>query len=142
MKFNPKEDWNSVYVLTGGATSNHASPTIMRMRPLNGELARTDAKNASVFGPQRDRVFNNNIPIYWPVIYNIKQRDVVEELDTPISWGEIKKPTTKLANEKVSVLNCVPTNTFKALNDENPTWIMLLYNQLFHSQYEFDKWHE
>ena len=51
MHFNPKEVLESVLILSGGDTSHHASPTVMRMRLPNGELATTDAENASVFGP-------------------------------------------------------------------------------------------
>ena len=72
----------------------------MRMRLPNGKLETTDAENASVFGPQFHRVFNYNRLIDWPVLYKIKQREVMEELDHPISWYEIKKSTTKLANDK------------------------------------------
>ena len=72
MRFNPKETWQSVRVLSGGATSHHASPTVMRMQLPNGELPTTDAENASAFGSHFHRVFNNHIPIDWPVIDKIK----------------------------------------------------------------------
>ena len=66
--FNPKEGWESLRVLYGGDTIHHASPTVMRMQLPNTELATTDAENASVFGPHFHRVFNNLIPIDWPVL--------------------------------------------------------------------------
>ena len=72
MQLNPKEAWQSVRVLSGGDMIRHASPTVMRMRLPNGELTATDALNASVFGPHFHMVFNNHIPIDWPVIDNIK----------------------------------------------------------------------
>ena len=53
----------------------------------------------------------------------------MEELDHPISWDEIKKITTKLANKKGPGLNGVPTDAFKALDDVNISWLMLFYNQ-------------
>ena len=92
MCFNPKAAWQSVCFLSGGDTSHHASPTIMWMRLPNGELATTDAENASVFGPHFHRVFNNHRPIDWPVLDKIKQIYVMDELDHPISWDEIKNP--------------------------------------------------
>ena len=64
----------------------------------------------------------------------IKQIDAMEELDHPISWDEIKKSTTNLENDKAPGLNGVLYNAFKAINDENITWILLFYNQLFSSQ--------
>ena len=114
----------------------------MRMRLPNGALATTDAENASVFGPQFHRVFNYHRLIDWPVLYKIKQREVMEELDHPISWYEIKKPTTKLANNKAPGINGVPPNEFKALDDIKLYWILLFYNQFWHSQADFDEWHE
>ena len=42
MRFNPKEEWESVRVISGGDTSHHSSPTVMQMRLLNGEMATTD----------------------------------------------------------------------------------------------------
>ena len=50
---------------------------------------------------------------------NIKQIVVMDELYQPISWDEIKKATTKLANYKAPGLNGVPPNAFKALDDAN-----------------------
>ena len=87
------------------------------MRLSHGELATTDAENASVFGPHFHRVFNNHRPIDWTVLYNINQREVMEKLYQPISWYEIKKATTKLAKNKSPGLNGVPPNAFKALDD-------------------------
>ena len=80
MRFNPKEAWESVCVLSGGYTIHHVSPTVMRMRLPNGKLATTDPENASVFGLHFHRVFKNHIPIDWLVLYKIKQREVMEEL--------------------------------------------------------------
>ena len=94
------------------------------------ELATTDAENASVFGPHFDIVFNNHRPIEWTVLYNIKQIYVMEELYPPNSWYKIKKSTPKLENDKEPGLNDVLTNTFKALNNENLTWLLIFYNQI------------
>ena len=115
MRFNPKEVWQSVRVLSGGYTGRHAAPTVMRMRLPNRGLATTDAENASIFGPHFHRVCNNHRPIDWPVLDNIKQREVMKILYQPIPWDEINKSTTKVANDKASGLNGVPPNAFKAL---------------------------
>ena len=66
----------------------------------------------------------------------------MDELNQHITWYLIKKPTTKLANDKARGLNGVPTNAFKAIDDKNLSWILLFYSQFWHSQYDFDKWHE
>ena len=83
----------------------------MRMRLPNGELTTTDGGNASVFGPHSHKVFNN-IPIDWNLLYKIKQRYAMEELYHPISWDDIRKSTTKLANDKSPGLDGVPPNSF------------------------------
>ena len=81
-----------VRVLAGGYTSHHASPTIIQMRLPNGEMATNDAENASVFGPHFDRVSNNHSTIDWHVIDKIKQIDMMEKLDPPISWDKKNYP--------------------------------------------------
>ena len=58
---------------------------------------------------------------------------VMEGLDPPILWGDIKKSTTKLGNDKSPGLNGLLPNTFKALNNENTTWLLIFYNQFWHS---------
>ena len=142
MNFNPKEVWQIVRVIAGGDTRNHTSPNIMRMQLPNRELETTDAEKTSVFDPHFHRVFNNHRPIDWPVLDNIKKKDVTNELDHPISWYEIKKSTTKLANDKAHGLNSVPPNAIKALDEVNLSWLLLFYNQLWNSQADFDKFHE
>ena len=68
----------------------------------------------------------------------IKQREVMDELDHPISWDEIKKPTTKLAKDTAPGLNGVPPNAFKFLDNTNLSWIILFYNHFWNIQADFD----
>ena len=75
------------------------------------------------------------------MLYNIKQRNVMEEQNHPISWDYIKKVTTKLANNKAQGLNGVLPNSFNALGDVNLSWLLIFYNQFCHSQDDFDEWH-
>ena len=96
MSFNPKAAWESVKILTGGTTSHHAKPTIMRMRLTTGKLATTDKENAEVLGPDFEKVFNNHRPVEWNVIDEIKQRQTIHELNEPISWAELKTEIAKL----------------------------------------------
>ena len=114
----------------------------MWMRLQNKELLMTDAENASIFGPHFYSAFGNHRPIDWPVLENIKHRDVMEELNQPISWDEMKKATTKLSNDKAPGLNGVPPNTSKALDNVNLSWLMIFYNQFWPSKADFGKWHE
>ena len=56
MHFTHKYAWASVKILAGGMTSYHEKPTVMRLKLTNGELATTDAENASVMGPHLEKV--------------------------------------------------------------------------------------
>ena len=112
------------------------------MQLPNRELVTTDAENAFIFSPHFHRVFNNHIPLGCPVLENIKQREVMDKIYQPISWDEIKKTTTKSANYKAPGINYVTPNAFKALDNKNLSWILIFYNQFWHSQADFDKWHE
>ena len=141
-KLNDLQEWESVRDLSGGGTGHRASPTVMQMRLTNGELETTDTENASVFGPHFHRVFNNYRQIDWPVLDKIKKREVTDELYQPISWDEKNKAITKLANDKAPGLNGIPPNVFKALDNTNLSWILLLYDQFWHIQADFDKGHE
>ena len=69
----------------------------------------------------------------------IKERDAMEKIYQPISWDDIKKPTTNLANDKSPGLNGVPPNSFKVLDDLNLSWLLLFYNKFWYSQDDFDE---
>ena len=54
----------------------------------------------------------------------------------------IKKSTKILANDKAPELNVVPPNAFKALDDVNLSWLLLLYNKFWNIQDDFEECHE
>ena len=135
MSFNPKATYESVKILTGGTTSHHAKPTIMRMRLPTGKLATTDKENAEVLGPHFEKVFNNHRPIEWNVIDKIKQRQTMYELNEPISWAELKTAIAKLANDKAPGFNKVPPNAFKSLSNANLAHLLTFFNQYWDSDH-------
>ena len=63
----------------------------------------------------------------------------MDKLDHPISWDEIKKSNTKLANDEEPGLNGVPPNSFKELNDANLSRNLIFYNQFWNIQADFNK---
>ena len=142
MSFNPEAAWESVKILTGGTTSHHAKPTIMRIRLPTGKLATTDKENAEVLGPHFKKVFNNHHPIEWKVIYDIKQHQTIYELNEPISWAELKTAIAKLANGKAPVLNKVPPNAFKSLSNANLVHLLTFFNQYWEGKSDFAEWHK
>ena len=48
----------------------------------------------------------------------------------------------KLENNKAPGLNGVPPNSFKSLDEANISWLLIFYKQLWHSQADFDEFHE
>ena len=86
-------------------SSQHKEPTVMRFKLPNGNLAVTDAENASILGPHFKRVYTNHRKIDWAVLDNILQRLTMLELDAEITWEYFKKAVTKLANRKSPGLN-------------------------------------
>ena len=129
MSFNPKAAWGNVKILTGGTTSHHTKPTIMRMRLSTGKLATTDKENAEVLGPHFEKVFNKHRPIEWEVINKIKQRQTMHELNKPILWAELKTAIAKLANDKAPGLNKVLPNAIKSLSNANLAHLLIFFNQ-------------
>ena len=86
MCFTPKDAWESGKILSGGMTSYHEKPTVIHLKLTNGELATTDAENASVMGEHLEKVYRNHRPVDWLVLHEIPQRHFMLELDTLISW--------------------------------------------------------
>ena len=128
MRFSPKEAWESVRILAGGMASHHEKPTVMRLRLPNGDLATTDAENASVMGPHLAKVYQAHRPVDFSVLQDLPQRPMMPELDTHITWAELKRAVMKLANGKSPGLNDVPPDAFKALDDTNLHTLLDFFN--------------
>ena len=98
-------------------TSHHKKPTVMQLKLTNGEMATTDAENASVMGPHLEKVYRNHRPVDLIVLSKLPQQHIMPELDTLISWEELKHAITKLSNGKSPGLNDVTPDAFKALHN-------------------------
>ena len=142
MRITPKDVWASVKILTGGMTSHHEKPTVMRLKLTNGELATTDAEKATVMGPHLENFYRNHRPVDWSLLHEIPQRHFVLELDTLISWKELKQAITKLSNGKSPGLNDVPPDAFKALDDQNLLTLMNFFKYYWLEETDFTEWHK
>ena len=65
IRFNTKEAWKSVIILSNSETSHHESSTLMRVRLNDVNIATTDAWNSLVLGPHFAKVFCTDIPVDW-----------------------------------------------------------------------------
>ena len=142
MRHTPKTAWESVKVLAGGMSSHHKAPTVMRFKLPNGKLAATDAENASILGPHFERVYTNHRKVDWAVLDDILQRATMMEIDGEITWEEMTKAITKLANGNSSGLNEVPLDAFKALSEKNLSLLHDFLNAFWNEEKDFDEWHE
>ena len=73
---------------------------------------------------------------------DIKQRHVINKLDTPILWDELRKSITKLTNGKSPVLNSVPLDMFNALNVANIVTVHIFFMSYWEGTVDFAKFHE
>ena len=123
-------------------SSHHKALTVMRFKLTNRNLAVTDAENASILGPHFKRVYTNHWKIDWTLLDDILQRMTMMELDTKITWEELKKAVTELANGKYPGLNEVPPDAFKALSEKNLSFPLDFLNAFWNEETNFDEWHE
>ena len=80
--------------------------------------------------------------IDWSTLEEVIQREVMQEIDQPISWNELKMSVIKLTNNKAPWLNKVPPNAYKALNDDNLTHLLKCFNKYWQEENDFDEWRE
>ena len=85
----------------------------------NGQKAKTDKENMSIFHPHFVRVYNNNRIVLPEALEFITKRDTYLKLDDPITWEEFKSAVKKMKNEKSPGANGVTTVAFKAINADN-----------------------
>ena len=109
-------------------SSHHKALPVMRFKLPNGNLAVTDAENASILVTHFERVYTNHRKIDWTVLDEIQQRMTMVELDTKITCEELKKAVMKLANGKSPGLNKVPPDAFKSLSEQNLTLLLEFLN--------------
>ena len=122
-------------------SSHHKALTVMRFKLPNVNLAVTDAENTSILGPHFKRVYTNHQKIDWTVLDNILQSMTMVKLDTEITWEELNKAVTKLANGKSPGLNKVPPDAFKALSEKNLSPLLDFLKAFCNEETDFDEWH-
>ena len=76
------------------------------------------------------------------MIYEIKQRQIIYELNDPIIWAELKTSIVKLANDKAPGLNKLPPNAFKSLSNTNLKHLLTFFNQYWEGEADFAEWHK
>jgi hypothetical protein len=113
MRFNPHLAWENINLLTGDETAHHKTNINMAMKLDNGDLASNTKKNMSVFSMHFHKVLNNHRPVDDSVLELIPQKPCLTDIDTPITFREVKRAITKLKKGKAPSLNGIPPEPSK-----------------------------
>jgi hypothetical protein len=95
--------WENICILTGGETAHLKTNLNTLMCLESGELAFNAKENRSVFRPHFRKVINNHRPFDYSVLDLIEQKPCLTSIDTPITFGEVKRAINKL--KKANRLN-------------------------------------
>jgi hypothetical protein len=113
MRFNPRLAWENINLLAGGKTAHHKSNINMAMKLDNGDLASNAKENMSVFSLHFHKVLNNHRPVDKSVLELITQKPCLTNINTPITFREVKRAINKLKKGKAPGLNGVPQTPSK-----------------------------
>ena len=142
MVYNLKEAWVHINMLNAGEKSYHSTPRVIKMRISGGRLAENDDTNMNLFMSHFKKVLNNNQLTHDTVLNNIRQREVMVELDAPPKWNNFEKVATELINDKAPGLNGVPPNTFKEMSDQNLIHHFNFIIEFWEGKIDFEEWYE
>ena len=109
---------------------------------IDGNLATTDADNASILAPHLERVYTNHRPVHWPPLEDIAPCSTGEGINQLIDQQEIKFAIRKIANDKSLGLSDVPPDAFKPLSDQNLDILLKIFNAYWGEEIDFSEWHE
>jgi hypothetical protein len=141
MRMNPRLAWENIRILTRGETAHHKTTINMAMRLPNGSLALSGAKNMSIFGPHFEQVFNNHRKVDFDVVNLITQREILTDIDDPISFDEGDKAINKLARWKAAGLNGIPPEALKAIGRPMRKRTHNYVAAFFDGTQDYDGWH-
>ena len=121
---------------------HYSAPTLIQMRLPSGRLAENNEENVRVFANHFKKVLNNHKPTDREVVKNIDLREVMRELDVPLSWAEFICVIRELTNNKAPGINGIPPNAFKSINKENLQHHFDFITEFWEDRVDFVKWHE
>ena len=64
---------------------------------------------------------------------------IATELDTPVTWTELRSAISKLSNGKAPGLNDVPPDAYKALSDGNLLSLLTFFNEYWEGKTDFQE---
>ena len=140
MRFNPHLAWENINLLTGGETAHHKTNINMAMKLDNGDLASNAKENMSVFSVHFHKVLNNHRPVDDSILELIPQKPCLTDIDTPITFRQVKRAITKLKKGKAPGLNGIPPEALKAMDNAPKRTIHKHILDFFEGKTDHEAW--
>ena len=90
MQFNPRLAWENI------ETTHHKTNINMAMKLDSCELASNTKENMSVFSLHFHNILNSHRPVDKSILDLIPQKPCLPNIDTPITFREVKHAINKL----------------------------------------------
>jgi hypothetical protein len=139
---NSKAAWKALQECELGNKINHKKKKLMSLRLPNGEKAKSDKENMSVFHPHCIRIFNNHRIVSSEALDFVMRRETYQKLDNPITWEEFNSAVTGMKNNKSPGANGVSAEAFKAMDTENLQEVYNIVTAFWDGSNDYPKWHQ
>ena len=141
MNQDPHLAWKSIKTITKNFKAHHIPAKVMRMRRQNGELATTDKENMEVMMPHFTKVFNNDKPVDWTLLNEIKQKATMFDLNDPTTYLEFSRCLFRMKNNKAPGISGVTVEAIKALEAPIRSRIHRLIVEFWEGKKDHEEWH-
>jgi len=106
----------------------------------NGDLASNAKENMSVFSLHFRKVLNNQRPVDESVLELITQKPCLTNIDTSITFREVKHAINKLKQGKAPGLNGIPPEALKAMDNTPKRTVHKHVSDFFEGKTDHDAW--
>ena len=119
MSHFPKDTWSAVNKLKDQIQGYHVTPNIMRFKKEDETYTETDEEYLEMLSTHFEKVFNSDINIDWSMLSEIKQKPILNFIDTKLQYNEFSFVINKLTLHRAAGENGISPNAIKALDKEN-----------------------
>ncbi len=113
----------------------------MAMKLPDGSIAMNSKEHMSVLAPHFRKVYNNHWPVDFEILHEIRQRDTLTTINSPITFNEVNKAINKLNAGKAPGLNGIPPEALKAMGTEVRCRIHRYIGEFFEGTTDYESWH-
>ena len=112
----------------------------MAMKLDNGDLTSNAKENMSVFSLHFHKVLNNHRPVDESVLELITQKPCHTDIDTSITFREVKRAINKLKKGKALGLNGIPPDALKAMDNAIKQIVHKHISDFFEGKTDHEAW--